>query len=173
MAGRSGIQAADSGVFADDDDDPFFSGDPDAMPELGSITHGDVAAFAGEKPSARSGVRDMELDLQEGAALELGELGELDLPAARPAEPLVRARPDFESPDFAGLDLPDSPGFDEYELEGGPVGDHGDDLDLPTPSRSQTPELDLPTPAGFDTDIDLPAPTSTPAPATRAPASSS
>lgn len=171
MAGRSGIRAGESGAFIDDDDDPFFSGDPEAMPELGSITHGDTAEFAGENPSARSGVRELELELQDGAALELGELGELDLPASRPSpEPLARARPDFESPDFAGLDLPDSPGFDEYELDGGSTRGHADDLDLPAPSRSHAHEFDLQAPVGFEADIDLPAPTSTPAPATRAPA---
>jgi tetratricopeptide (TPR) repeat protein len=166
-ASASGVMPADSGVMAgrsgtfDDDDDPFFSGDPEAMPELGSITHGDTSQFAKENPSARSGVREMELELEDGAALELGELGDLDLPPARtPSEPLARSRPDFESPDFAGLDLPDSGGFDGYELEGVPP--RGDDLDLPAPSSSRR--------AGFDDD-DLPAPTSAAAPSTRAPAS--
>jgi tetratricopeptide (TPR) repeat protein len=161
MAGNSGVRADDSGTF-DDDEDPFFSGDPDAMPELGSITHGDTRAFASENPSARSGVRELDLELQDGAALELGELGDLDLPPvpATSNEPLGRSRPDFESPDFAGLDLPDSPGFDDYELEGVPA--RGDvDLDLPTSSRK--PEREF-------SDLDLPAPTTSPAPATRPPA---
>lgn len=174
-AGRSAILPSESGVFVDDDEDPFFSGDPEAMPELGSITSGDTTAFTGENPSARSGVRELELELQDGAALELGELGDLDLPPPRPApEPLTRARPDFESPDFAGLDLPDSPGFDAtYELESGSVGSPGaghDDLDLPAPSRGHEQEFDLRPPVGFGADIDLPAPMSSPAPATRPPA---
>jgi tetratricopeptide (TPR) repeat protein len=161
MAGKSGVRADDSGTF-DDDEDPFFSGDPDAMPELGSITHGDTSAFSNENPSARSGVRELDLELQDGAALELGELGDLDLPPvpATSHEPRGRTRPDFESPDFAGLDLPDSPGFDDYELEGVPAG--GDvDLDLPASSRKSEREF---------SDLDLPAPTTTPAPATRPPA---
>ncbi len=166
-ASTSGLRAGDSssgsrsGTF-DDDDDPFFSGDPETMPELGSITSGEADEFVHDDPSARSGVREVEFSLQDGGGpLELGELGDLDLPPPRPAPETLAPRPDIESPDFVGLDLPDAPGF-EYEFEGTPDRVR-DALELPEPSRSDAPP-------GFAPDIDLPVPTSTPAPATRPPA---
>jgi tetratricopeptide (TPR) repeat protein len=146
----SGVMAGDSGTF--DDDDPFYTGDPDEMPELGSITHGDASTFADENPSGHSGIREFEFQ-DDGEALELGELGGLDLPTGEaPAPPSRAARPSFDSPEFGGLDLP-TPEGDEA-LGGG-------ELDLPAPAGFAG-DLDLPAPSGHDTggglDLDLPAP---------------
>lgn len=158
----SGVLAGSSGSF--DDDDPFFTGDPEHMPELGSITSGDTTDFHGENPAARSGVKRFELELEPGGPdLELGELGELEPPPARPELPTPPPPPkNFDSPDFAGLDLP-MPSDSGLDL---PVAGSMAYEDLPAPTR-YAEDLDLPAPppapgrppGGFD-ELDLPAPPS-------------
>ncbi len=145
------VASGDSGTF---DEDPFFTGDPDQMSELGSITSGEVARLdQDELSSARSGMREFEFEAG-GEALELGEL---DLPGADGRAEVV--------------DLPratrDAGEFDEFDLASpGPrsSGGYGTELELPTPVTDATDGLDLPTPLGrpVDDDLDLPAPAGSP-----------
>ncbi|MFO7567978.1 MAG: tetratricopeptide repeat protein [Enhygromyxa sp.] len=134
----SGVLPGDSGAF--DDDDPFFTGDPEQMSELGSITHGDATQFHDDLPAPRGGVQEFEFD-DAGPSLELGDL---DLPSATDLPAPVGRPADLDSPDFTGLDLVDD-GF---------VG--GDDLDLPAPV-APAPQPDLPAPVRSGPS-DLPAP---------------
>src|SRR5690606_38040595 len=143
----SGLLPGDSGAFTDDDD-PFFTGDPERMSELGSITHGDASQFGNEVPAARSGIREFEFE-DDGASIELGDLELTDTAASSAAElpTPVRRRADISAPDFAGLNLSDD--------DGGFA--NADDFDLPAPvqrpATSSDPQL-----VGSARDLDLPAP---------------
>jgi tetratricopeptide (TPR) repeat protein len=133
----SGVLPGDSAAFRDDDD-PFFTGDPEDMSELGSITHGDATQFGGERSAAaRSGVhgaQEFEFDGGDGS-LELGdlELSDTAEPSLADLPAPVRHRADISAPDFAGLNLSDDDDF------GGQ-----DDFDLPAPTAKPAPRNDLP-----------------------------
>ncbi|PRP90611.1 tetratricopeptide repeat protein [Enhygromyxa salina] len=186
VLGQSGVLSRSGGLVDNKDDDPFFSGDPGAMPELGSITQGDASTFANENPAASSGIRDFEFEDDGGPGLELGDIDQTNVPQApRPAEQATQ-RPNFDSPDFAGLDLPATSSFDDDDtvaFGAGPSDDfdlpsagspgHGtsgpgsygpDDIDLPMATGATDLELDLPAPSGGGRpELDLPMP-SGPAP---------
>ena len=165
----SGVLPADSGAVGRSgsfDEDPFFTGDPERMPELGSITQGDETKF-GVEPS---GVQEFEFN-DDGDSLELGDL---DLPTASEIadnDRLSAARShrpaDISAPDFAGLNLSAmedqvAAGSGE-DLEFGEFGDPSQaaGFALPAPvhrSRAMVDDPDLPTPAGFGDELDLPTP---------------
>jgi tetratricopeptide (TPR) repeat protein len=161
LSAESGLMSEHSGTF-DDEDDPFFAGRSDQLPELGSITYGDASQFAEENPSARSGVQEFEFQGDSGP-IELGELGPVSGADVQPPVEHTLGRTSFDQTDFAGLDLPSASSSGVTEMVG--MVDDGFDLPMPTgtardielpPSRGFGPELDLPEARGAAPDLDLP-----------------
>jgi tetratricopeptide (TPR) repeat protein len=139
MPAESGVMTGGSGTFDDDDDDPFFAGDLERLPELGSITHGDANEFAEEDPAARSGVQEFEFQ-GDSETIELADLSPASSASPKPSVEFTSQRPNFDSPDFAGLDLPAaSSGVQDIVDDG---------FDLPMPAGAVR-DLDLPEPPGF------------------------
>ncbi|PRQ08221.1 tetratricopeptide repeat protein [Enhygromyxa salina] len=140
LPGASASMPGGLGSFDDDDDDdPFFAGDLERLPELGSITHGDADEFSQEDPAARSGVQEFEY---QGDS-ETIELADLSAGSSAPPQAPVEypSRPSFDSPDFAGLDLPAASTSGVQDLV-------DDGFDLPMPAgRAQ--DMDLPEPPNF------------------------
>ncbi len=165
-----GFGQEESGTF--EKDDPFFTGNPDELSELASITDGDVVLLQRKAAEASGpvGMQEFEFDDKGGSKLELGDLELLggssaevvDLPKATsqsgralaefdgiemplPADDLDLPSPVVDATD--GLDLPMSSAAsrpDELEFDG--FGGLGEDLDLPMPTDSGALELDLPMP---------------------------
>ncbi|KIG12760.1 TPR repeat protein [Enhygromyxa salina] len=150
LPAESGVMSGSSGSFDDDDDDPFFAGDLEHLPELGSITHGNANDFAEEDPAARSGVQEFEYQ-GDTETIELADLSSGAAASPRAQVELTPARPNLDSPDFAGLDLPAaSSGVQDIVDDG---------FDLPMPAGAAR-DMDLPPPPGFGggtPQIDLPS----------------
>ena len=175
---------AESGTF--EKDDPFFTGDPDELPELGSITDGDMSRVDPGVDSGPEGMQEFEFE-DRGSALELGDLDMLGASSAEVVD-LPRAGSSASRlPEFDGIEMPE-PAADELDLPL-PVAAATDGLDLPMPSSSESsrrerefefdgfaaPGGDLDLPMALDDDplaLDLPMPDAAPArPASSKPAS--
>ncbi|MFV8750580.1 tetratricopeptide repeat protein [Nannocystaceae bacterium ST9] len=173
------VREEESGTF--EKEDPFFTGNPDELPELGSITDGDLGKIGkvdrfdsgpadmaprptgpGSGPVGMGpvgmgpvGMKEFEFDDDDdgGGKLELGELlgGSSEVVDLPTATVQERTLPEFD-----GIEMPLALG--EVELPN-PVAEATDGLDLPTPSgsphRPDELEFDGFGPGG---ELDLPMP---------------
>jgi tetratricopeptide (TPR) repeat protein len=153
--------ADDSGTF--ERDDPFFTGNPDELPELGSITDGEIKRI----DSGPAGMQEFDFDDDGGGALELGDL---DLPGGGAAEVIDLPAAGQKSKGVLEFDGIDMPSRGDHDLPD-PVADATDGLDLPVSSKPSRPaelefdglgspgDLDLPMPGDDDgLELDLPMP---------------